>query len=250
MISSYELPERKRPRNETLEVSAADIAPEGQRESLIRSDSLEGSDETETQYSTTLSRSNNILLLILVYATLALFAWVVTCILAYRPIHGHSYGVDIRDDHYGSVSQDLAYTLALYVDSERWYTAARVLQSIVSVLAIPLTSAVCSRAAVAFTQQPRLSWNLTMRQTMTLADKGWADLGLISRILRGQWKRYGSSFLAVAISLNILGKLTTLIRIVMLAAKVEKALSSLRYSKYSLAQRLLKRQHPRNSSPT
>ncbi|KAI0168750.1 hypothetical protein BJ166DRAFT_463050, partial [Pestalotiopsis sp. NC0098] len=144
-------------------------------------------------------------LLVLIYAILAIFAWSVSCVLAYTPIRGNSYSINTRDRHYTETTQSVDYFNQLYLDNEAWYRAARIIQSIVTVLTIPLTSTVCGRAAVAFVQQQGRNDNITMRQTMALADKGWTDVRLLSKLLRGQWKRYGSSFLAVAIFLNSLG---------------------------------------------
>jgi hypothetical protein len=98
---------------------------------------------------------------------------------------------------------------SFYVKNEQWYRTTRVVQSIVSVLTIPLTSTVCSSAAVVFVQHNRQSFGLSIRQVMTLADKGWLDPKTYVRIFplftSSGWKRYGSSFLLVAIVLNIFG---------------------------------------------
>jgi hypothetical protein len=60
-------------------------------------------------------------------------------------------------------------------------------QAVVGVLTIPLTLAVCSTAAVIFTQSGSRQWKLTLRHTMTLADKGGTEVGLMGHIrLLGQ----------------------------------------------------------------
>ncbi|ETS73712.1 hypothetical protein PFICI_14658 [Pestalotiopsis fici W106-1] len=220
MNSSYELLDQAKPRNEVAAVD--DVVAEDEQDHSSRSDSARVSDATKIQYSTTIHRSNKIFLLVLIYATLAVFAWVVTCVLAYRPIHGNSYSMNAGDSHYSETTDSENHFHAFYLDNEEWYRAARVIQSIVAVLTIPLTSAVCGRAAVAFIQQPSHSGDMTMRQTMVLADKGWADVGLISKVLRGQWKRYGSSFLAVAILLNILGAIISPLQQILLTTETIK----------------------------
>ena len=103
---------------------------------------------------------------------------------------------------YGYVNgQTPLYTY--YAKNDNWFRAARVIQSIVSVLTIPLTSAVCSSAAVVFIQRNGKS-NLSLRQLMTFSDKTWADPATYPRSFIS-WKRYGSSLLTFAILLNGLG---------------------------------------------
>ena len=158
--------------------------------------------------STTLHRSVYVLILVLLYMSMAVFAWVVTCILTFRPITARHYGAWIvNDDNNGYGWVSTKHIPSLFIMNETWYRAARVLQSVVSVLTIPLTSAVCSSAAVIFVQQNHKSFGLSIRQVMTLADKGWIDPATYARtFLKSKgWKRYGSSFLLLAMLLNILG---------------------------------------------
>lgn len=175
--------------------------------------------------STTLHRSAYVLILVLLYAGLAVFAWVVTCILTFRPITAKHYGAWIfnkDNDGYGSVSAK--YIPSLFTKNQRWYRAARVLQSIVSVLTIPLTSAVCSSAAVIFVQHNQKSFGLSIRQVMTLADKGWTDPATYARTFltwKG-WKRYGSSCLLLAMLLSILGGVISPLQEVFLSTKTIK----------------------------
>ncbi|KAE8442481.1 hypothetical protein EG329_003324 [Mollisiaceae sp. DMI_Dod_QoI] len=164
--------------------------------------------DSHDQPSTKLFRSWFVMLLVLLYACLAIFAWVITCILTFRPISGpKQFGV--RYDPESGYVDGWEFADALhgqYVKSEDWYRAARVIQSIVGVLTIPLTSAVCSSAAVIFVQQHRSTSGLTIRQVMTLADRGWVGPTTFGRAVTS-WKRYGSSFLLVAIFLTLLGGL-------------------------------------------
>jgi hypothetical protein len=164
----------------------------------------------QSSHATKLRRSAYVLLLVLLYSAAALFAWTITCILSFRPLTANHYGAWIwnkENNGYGWVSSTNYHSL--YIKNERWYRTARVIQSIVSVLTIPLTSTVCSSAAVVFVQHNRRSFGLSIRQVMTLADKGWLSPAIYMRILplftsRG-WKQYGSSFLLLAIILNIFG---------------------------------------------
>ncbi|KAF2229483.1 hypothetical protein EV356DRAFT_455776, partial [Viridothelium virens] len=149
--------------------------------------------------SALLGRSSWILVLVGAYSVLAIFAWTVLCVTTYRPIttpyynryYGHLYsGFDIQ---------------SLYEKNQKWLESARVIQSIVGVLTIPLTSAVCSKAAVVFTQQPSKRTNLSLRQMVVLSNRGWNDPAIYGRLFSGDLRRYGSSFLSLAILLNILG---------------------------------------------
>jgi hypothetical protein len=93
--------------------------------------------------STTLHRSSYVLLMALLYVGLAIFSWVVTCILAFRPITAKHYGAWIwnaDNNGYGWSSPKRIHSL--YVKNENWYRTARVMQAIVGVLTLPLTSAV------------------------------------------------------------------------------------------------------------
>lgn len=149
-----------------------------------------------------LDRSVWMVITTLGYMTLTLYAWVITSILTYRPIGPHHYGVSIvesNNDGWGSYSAEHIHSL--YEKSESYYRSARVVQSIVAVLTIPLTSAVCARAAVVFLQR---NSGLTMRQMIVLADKGWVEPGIFWKLPLG-WKRYGSRFLLYALVLSLLG---------------------------------------------
>lgn len=185
----------------------------------VNQEPLPGADK-QPPPSTRLHRSSYVFLLVTLYAGFALFAWVVTCILTHRPITTQHYGEWLWD----TGSNDLVYVKnshALFVKNEQWYRTARVIQSIVSVLTIPLTSAVCSSAAVIFVQHNQKSFRLSIRQVMVLADKGWSDPAAYVRTITS-WKRYGSSFIVMAILLNILGGIISPLQEVFLASKTIK----------------------------
>ena len=171
-----------------------------------------------------LGYSGYILLLAALYATLMLFAWVVLCILTHRPIatkmkHYGRYsdeppifgttaltsatGVSFDGPGtYGWVPERVFY--AIFTRSDRYLRAAQFIRSAVSVTTIPLISAVCSKAAVLFAQR-RHPTTLSLRQTMTLADRGWTDPSIYFQLLSGGSKQHATSFLVLAIFLNILG---------------------------------------------
>lgn len=157
--------------------------------------------------SVPLQRSVYIVFLVLLYAAAALYAWVIICILTHRPIDGKAYGEDIwqhalpHGDH--TVTEYLAL---LFAKSERYLRAARIVQSLVSVLTIPLTSAVCSQAAVVYIQRKRGNNVPTLRQSMALADKGWTDIALLRKLFFGGWSQHKSSLLLFAVVLHLLGQ--------------------------------------------
>jgi hypothetical protein len=157
--------------------------------------------------SDTVRRSWHVVYLTLFYAAIAIFAWVVVCTLAYHPVGATSYTSVTQ--YYTTFNPDAPYSynasFGIFAQSERYLTAARVLQSVASALTIPLTSTVCSCAAVGFLQRRRQG-GPTLRQSMVLADRGWSDPVLIAKLVAGGWKRYGSRFLLSAIVLNLLGK--------------------------------------------
>lgn len=124
------------------------------------------SPETQPIFSTKLHRSSYIFILTAIYSSLALFSWIVICILDHRPITAAQYG------YYGPGFQG---SPSDYAANEKWYKTARVIQSIVVVSTIPLTSAVCSNAAVIFLQHNGIAVNLTLRQLLVLADRGWTN---------------------------------------------------------------------------
>ncbi|KAJ5461725.1 uncharacterized protein N7458_003277 [Penicillium daleae] len=149
-------------------------------------------------YSTTLHRSGFIAFLTFLFAALAVYSWVILAILSFRPISTRSWkentGITQRYDQHFNWGLDA-----------RLYRSARVIQSILSVIILPWTSAVCAHAAVTFMQNQKDSMGLTMRQVMALADRRWLDFSLLSDVISGTWKRNGSHLLLLAITLHFLG---------------------------------------------
>lgn len=158
-------------------------------------------DQADNTPTVTLHRSGYILLVVSIYASLALTAWLLICILASRPLTTKRYGYDF----YGSSSDN---GRAKYLKNKEIYRAARTVQAVVTVLTIPLTSAVCSAAAVVFVQSKIKKRHLTMRQMMALADKGWTDPSTIARLMVGRGRRLSSSFFIFALLLNLFGEFT------------------------------------------
>lgn len=149
-------------------------------------------------HSTILHRSGLIALLTILFTALAVYSWVILAILSIRPISTSSWQAN------ASYANRYKYHLDWDFDA-RLYRSARVIQSILSVIILPWTSAVCAHAAVIFMQHQKDSMSLTMRQTMALADRRWLDFSLLSDVLGGTWKKHGSLLLLLAIILHFLG---------------------------------------------
>ncbi|KAF7134168.1 hypothetical protein CNMCM5793_005847 [Aspergillus hiratsukae] len=217
---------------ETPATNSATSAPGPGRYSLDASSSKRQDAESDANNkppkTAPLQRSIYIVFLTLLYGAAALYAWVIICILTYRPIGASSYGPDELDrllsgPHLGSTTVP-EYLDALFAKSERYLRAARTVQSLVSVLTIPLTSAVCSQAAVVYIQRKRGDKRPTLRQSMALADKGWTDLILLKNLILGGWNKYRSSLLLFALFLHLLGAAISPIQQIFLSYKTIKRL--------------------------
>ena len=111
----------------------------------------------------------------LLYAVVAILSWSVTCILCYRPI-----GIPTYHDYVGNHSR------IQYESSDRRCKAARVGMTITAAISIPITSAICARAAATYFQR-RSNANVTplsLRQMLALADRGWSDRAVLWDILK------------------------------------------------------------------
>jgi hypothetical protein len=151
---------------------------------------------------------------------LALYSWVILCILSRRPVTTASYAVEAQTyNRFGDTPLQ-----ALYAQNERYYRSARIIMSIVMVMTVPMISAVCARAAVVYVQNQRDAFGLHMRQVMALADRSWTDPALYLKLVsapRGM-KRYGSRLLFLAIILHILGCITYPLQTLFLSSKTIK----------------------------
>ena len=149
----------------------------------------------------TLPRSSYIVWMIFVYASVALTAWIWIwiCLLAFKPLTAKRYGFDTRE-------RDSSRLQARFIKSEEIYRAARTVQPIVVVSTVPLTPTVCSATAIVSARAKRQERMLTLRQTMTLADKGLTDPTRITKLLSGRGKGLTSSLLTRALLLNLLGE--------------------------------------------
>ncbi|ORY14675.1 hypothetical protein BCR34DRAFT_560048, partial [Clohesyomyces aquaticus] len=147
------------------------------------------------------------LLIFIFYCTLALLAWTFSCILSQRPLRGGgSYTEPGKRDYLDDIQKR-------YDNNEKYIRAAQVLRSIVTLLTIPVTSAICSMAAVAYMQGGTGNGrrSLSLGQLMALADQGWISPRTWSRILDNGAKVASLPFF-VALALTLIGSTAVILQ--------------------------------------
>ena len=148
-----------------------------------------------------LHRQAYIIWLVLVYAAMLVTAWSILIVTSRHPIGRSSYGCFDSKSYCRWSSSWLASQNAR---TTQYINNAQTLLSAVSLLTIPLTSAVCAAAVIPWWQEAGQS--MSLRQVITLADKGWTSPYIYYRLLTPSgWKRYGSSFVALALLLHAIG---------------------------------------------
>lgn len=138
------------------------------------------------------------LALVYIYALVAIPSWSITCVLSYRPM-----GVPSYFDQTGN------YSRSHYETTDFWRKAASVGQSILGVISIPVTSAICTKAAAVYCQRnsDAKTPSLSLRQMLVLADKGWIDLATLLNVVRPSTsRRTRSPLLILSASLVAIGK--------------------------------------------
>ena len=137
--------------------------------------------------------------LMILYAIVAILSWSITCVLCYQPI-----GIPTYFDQVGN------YSRSQYESSKGWRKAASVGSSITAAISIPVTSAICAKAAAVYCQRksdvktPRL----TLRHMLVLADKGWSDFAVLWDVLNPKSsRRTRSPLLMLSAVLVGIGKL-------------------------------------------
>ncbi|KAI4943207.1 hypothetical protein J4E91_009647 [Alternaria rosae] len=135
------------------------------------------------------------LMVFIFYATLALFTWIAFCVASSRPIGSKRDYMNAQD--YSTTRDELDAILAKH---ERALKAAQILQAVVALLAIPVTSAICSMALAAYIQAGSSRTKLNLRQTMALADQGWISPRIWTRC-----SKVGSLPLYFAFALTLVG---------------------------------------------
>ncbi|KAJ9156668.1 hypothetical protein NKR23_g1010 [Pleurostoma richardsiae] len=108
----------------------------------------------------------NSIYLLAFYLPILILPWILTCILASRPLNYPSY-----------INQQGIFTKDDVRDIGRVRTATDALSRIASTLAVPIVCAVLSQAAVVYAEHRKPGQRpLSVRQLFVLADGSWADV--------------------------------------------------------------------------
>lgn len=139
------------------------------------------------------------ILLLSFYVPLVIVPWVLTCVLATRPIGGSSY---IKQQGFSTREiRNLRY----------WRIAINVLNSTVALVTVPFLSAILAQAAVVFCQRQHAGQFLSLRDMFGLADRGWTNP---AELWRSVWSlrkskeskvKSSGTFLLLAAALIVVG---------------------------------------------
>lgn len=136
--------------------------------------------------------------LIAVYLPLIIVPWVMTVKLSYCPISKHT-----NTYYYAK-----GFVLGEYEQMQSWAKAIKILNSIASLLAVPVASFVIAQSAVIFSQQRALTRQLSVRDVFSLSDRAWADISVLIKLVRakGHGSRAFNSFVALASGLLLISE--------------------------------------------
>ncbi|CAG8932112.1 unnamed protein product [Penicillium salamii] len=142
-------------------------------------------------------------IIVSLYACCLLVAWSIICTFSRCLL------VPLPKDFYNNTQLGTAKQEAdahAYISINlRWYRTARVLWGVASVLTLPLASSVCSFFAVGYVQAQKYPKpGPTLRQTLTLTDRGWTNPRVIFSFF-GHPRKECTSFLWVALALHLVG---------------------------------------------
>lgn len=116
--------------------------------------------------------------LVSLYVPFLVVPWILTCVLAHRPISSSSYV------YHKGFSDSEVNTL------RNWKNAVDVLNSIAALLTIPFLSALLAQATVVFCQRTHSQQFLSLHDVFTLADRGWTNIPALWKAI---WSRPNSS---------------------------------------------------------
>lgn len=134
--------------------------------------------------------------LIIIYIPLVIVPWTTTVILTYRPISKSTYyyleGFDLDE----------------YKRMQSWVTAIDVLNSIASLLAVPVVSFVIAQTAVVFSQKRAPARQLSVRDIFALADRAWTDISVLFKLMnaKGHGSRAFNGFITLASGLLLISE--------------------------------------------
>jgi hypothetical protein len=136
--------------------------------------------------------------LVALYLPFVIVPWVITIILSYRPISQHT----------NTYYYPKGFTPEEYRQMQSWARAVKILNSIASLLAVPVVSFVIAQSAVIFSQQRASTRQLSVRDVFSLADRAWADISVFFKLMRakGHGSRAFNNFIALASGLLLISE--------------------------------------------
>ncbi|PGH13107.1 hypothetical protein AJ80_06479 [Polytolypa hystricis UAMH7299] len=155
------------------------------------------------------------------YGFLLLFSWIVSVILAFKPLNKPAWYTSYSQPghapcHYidAGTGQSFAcegnlkeVTLDELAMNDRWRRAMRIVNSIMAVLALPISSGICARAAVVYLQNRRND-TFAISKVLALADRRWLDPVAMGQLFIPRSRlKYSSKFLYIATFVCVLGVL-------------------------------------------
>lgn len=83
---------------------------------------------------------------------------------------------------------------------QSWVTAIYVLNSIASLLAVPVVSFIIAQTAVIFSQKRAPARQLSVRDIFALADRAWTDISVLFKLMQaeGHGSRAFNGFISLA----------------------------------------------------
>ena len=154
------------------------------------------------------------------YVLLIVVPWVLTCVLAQRPINARSYvrqrgftDDEVATMHKWKIAVDVLNSIAGLITSKQY---ARIVlpatcTDCVNRYPVPILSAVLAQAAVLFCQRRKPNEFLSLRDMFAIADRGWTNPSLIWSSLQTQpnmrGRKSSARFLLPAAFLIVLGAL-------------------------------------------
>jgi hypothetical protein len=107
------------------------------------------------------------IILFAIYIPLILVPWALTCVMSKRPIGAVSY-----HNQRGLSDQEMRRM-------ENWTTATNVLNSIGSLVTIPILSALIAQAAAVYSEKHGKRQDFRLKHLVVLADRGWANPSIL-----------------------------------------------------------------------
>lgn len=143
-----------------------------------------------------LKRHSPAIYLIVLYVPLVIVPWTTTVVLSFHPISKSTY------------YNPEGFSLDEYKQMQSWVAAISVLNSIASLLAVPVVSFAIAQAAVVFSQKRASADQLSVRDIFALADRAWTDVSVLFKLLRarGNGSRAFSKFIILASGFLLISK--------------------------------------------